>query len=195
VEQPAGEEPTPPARPVTLITGSCAAPSEPLQDLLEATYPIGERQGASEGLVAQTSFTRAPYFLSDLLAAPHAIVVAQSFDAPDVTIACADLGGIQDEIGGFVLGLSPIGDAGVGGIVYLAGDDEQGLTNISVFLAPEAGSGAVAAAETTDDADPAAEGADIVVEEPTETEPEGTPVAVITIEEGSGDAVEATPVP
>lgn len=192
-EQVAVEEPTPPARPVTLITGSCAAPSDPLQGLLEATYPIGERQGSVAGMVAQTSFTRAPYFLSDLLAAPHAIVVAQSFDAPDVAISCADLGGIQDEIGGFVLGLSPVGDAGVGGIIYLAGDDEQGLTNISVFLAPEAGATEVVAEEAAPEVAATPEAEVVIIEEPL-TE-ESTPVAVITIEEGSGDTAEATPGP
>jgi hypothetical protein len=191
-EQLAVEEPAPPARPVTLVTGSCTAPAEPLQGLLEATYPIGERQGSIDGTVAQTSFTRAPYYLADLLAAPHAIVVAQSFDAPDVTIACADLGGIPDEIGGFVLGLSPVGEAGIGGIVYLAGDDEQGLTNISVFLAPEEGARAVAA-ETTEATAEAAEEAAIVVEEPAAAE--SSPVAVITIEEQRDVVAEATPVP
>lgn len=206
-EQVAVEEPTPPARPVTLVTGSCAAPSEPLLGLLEATYPIGERQGAIAGLVAQTSFTRAPYLLADLLEAPHAIVVAQSFEAPDVAIACADLGGIQDEIGGFVLGLSPMGDAGIGGIVYLAGDDEQGLTNISVFLAPEAGARVVDVVDTSGGEESAGENAVIVVEAPPEPEveagadadteavAEGTPVAVITIEEDAPAEEAATPAP
>jgi len=195
-EQVAVAEPTPPARPVTLVTGSCAAPGEPLQGLLEATYPIGERQGSVDGQVAQTSFTRVPYLIGDLLAAPHAIVVSQSFDAPDVTVGCADLGGIPDEIGGFVLGLSPVGDTGIAGIIYVAGEDDLGRTNISVFLAPEAGATVEAVEEATDAIEPAAEDAVIVVEEPADAAADGTPVAVITIEEEpAAVAGEATPTP
>lgn len=125
-----------PARPISLVSGDCNAPGELVQELLEATYPIGERQGAATGVVSETSFTRVPILLNDLLSGPAAILVAESADAPDVVIACADLGGIQDEIGGFVIGLTPRNDSGYAGIVYLSGDDAAGLTNISVFLAP-----------------------------------------------------------
>lgn len=122
------------ARPVTLIAGSCAAPGEPVQALLEATYPLGERQGSTDSVVAETSFTRVPFLLSALLAEPHAIVVAESIASPDETIACADLGGIPDEIGGFVIALSGRSGSSASGIIYLSGDDGLGQTNISVFL-------------------------------------------------------------
>ena len=77
-----------------------------------ATYPVGERVGAPDSVVAETSFTRAPMLLGDLMAEPHAITVSESFDAPDSLIACANLGGIADELGGIVIGLTPQNDSG-----------------------------------------------------------------------------------
>ncbi|MFT4039021.1 MAG: hypothetical protein QM692_12625 [Thermomicrobiales bacterium] len=125
-----------PARPVTLVTGSCAEPGATTADLLEATYPVGERTGAANAVVAETSFTRAPILLSELMASPHAIVVGESLDAPDTAIACAEVGGIPDEVGGFVIGLSPQNGAPYAGSIFMAADDAAGATNISVFLVP-----------------------------------------------------------
>lgn len=167
-----------PARPVSLISGSCNAPGELIQELLEATYPIGERQGSGAGVVAETSFTRVPILLNDLLAGPAAILVAESADAPDVAIACADLGGIQDEIGGFVIGLTPRNDSGYAGIVYLSGDDAAGLTNVSVFLAPTG----VVAPPPVEDAAATPLGDATQTPEAAAATPEPTPVSVIEVE-------------
>ncbi|MDF3042579.1 MAG: hypothetical protein K0Q71_5285 [Thermomicrobiales bacterium] len=90
---------------MTLHAGSCDALGEPVLNLREATYPIGEFVGQPSAVVAETTFTRVPILLGDLLAQPYAINVAQSFDAPDVSIACGDIGGIVDEIGGYVIAL------------------------------------------------------------------------------------------
>lgn len=129
-------EPDLTARPVTLHAGSCDDLGDPVEFLLEATYPVGEFTGQPSAVVAATSFTRVPLPLADLLAAPHAVNVAQSFDAPDVSIACGDLGGIADEIGGYVIALPQRNDSGFVGVAYLAAEDELGGANISVFLAP-----------------------------------------------------------
>ena len=123
-----------PARPLTLHAGSCDNLGEPVETLLEATYPVGEFNGQPSAVAAATSFTRVPRLLGDLLTAPHAINVAQSFDALDVSIACGDIGGIVDEIGGYVIVLPQRNDSGFMGMAYLAGEDELGRTNISVFL-------------------------------------------------------------
>jgi hypothetical protein len=130
------EQGIPPARPVQLVAGTCAEPGALVFDLLEVTYPIGERVGSASSVVAETSFTRAPFLLGDLMATPHAIVVAASFDAPETVIACAEVGGIADELGGFVIGLTPQNDSGYAGTVFMAADDANGATNISVFLSP-----------------------------------------------------------
>lgn len=143
-------------RPVTLVSGTCVAPGAPVQALLEATYPLGERQGSPDGVVAETSFTRAPVLLAALLAEPHAIMVSESFESPEKVIACADLGGISDEIGGFVIALNEQGSSRANGIVYLSGDDDLGQTNISVFLVP--GEGADVTPGTSSGGDGVSEG-------------------------------------
>ena len=167
----------PPARPVQLITGTCAEPGALVLDLLEATYPIGEPVGSASSVVAETSFTRAPVLLSDLMAVPHAITVAESFEAAGTAIACADIGGIPDELGGFVIGLTPQNDSGYAGTIFMAADDVNGATNISVFLSPVAGP-APGDDETADETAPVDEIVTEVAEAPapeadTDTEVEG----------------------
>lgn len=185
-----------PPRPIQLMTGSCNEPGDLVLDLLEATYPVGEPIGSASSVVAETSFTRAPVLLVDLMAEPHAITVAESFDAPGSTIACADIGGIPDELGGFVIGLIPQSESGYAGTIFMAADDANGATNISVFLSPVAAP-VIADVETADETAPVEE---IVVEDAAPA-PEVTAdaeVEGIVVEGATNDAVieietEATP--
>jgi hypothetical protein len=125
-----------PPRPVTLYSGSCGNLGGAILQLREATYPVGDPVGQESSVVAETSFTRIPNLLEDLLQEPTAISVAQSFDAPDVSIACGDIGGIADEIGGYVIGLQEQNGSGYRGVAYLGEDAERGGSNVSVFLVP-----------------------------------------------------------
>ena len=127
-----------PARPVTLHTGSCASLGSVVEPLLEATAPLGDIQGQASAIAAETSFTRVPLLLDDLLEEPHAITVAESPEAPQESIACGDIGGVPDEIGGFVIVLTEQGGSGYQGIAYLAPEDERDRTNVSVFIIPRA---------------------------------------------------------
>jgi hypothetical protein len=158
-----------PARPVTLHSGSCGNLGEAVVGLREATYPVGEFAGQASAVVAETSFTRVDGFVDDLLAAPYAINVAESFDAPDVSIACGDIGGIVDEIGGYVIGLSEQNGSGYRGVAYIAGEADLGRVNISVFLVP---------------GPPAAVAAEEVVAAPAASPPPATP-GVIEVSEGT----------
>lgn len=162
-------------RPVQLIAGTCDEPGGLVLDLLEATYPVGEPVGSASSVVAETSFTRAPVLLADLMATPHAITVAESFDAADRAIACADIGGIADELGGFVIGLTPRGDSGYAGIVFMAADDANGSTNISVFLSPVS----LPVAADVETADEAATVEEIVVEDAPVSTAEASPDAAV----------------
>jgi hypothetical protein len=172
-----------PPRPVTLHAGSCDALGEPVQELREATYPIGEFVGQPSAVVAETTFTRVPILMGDLLAQPYAINVAQSFDAPDVSIACGDIGGIVDEIGGYVIALPQRNGSGFLGVAYLAGEEDQGRTNISVFLVPSPAT-----------APPVEPPAAQVVASPAAT-PAAAPAATPAVIDISGDETGATPVP
>ena len=128
--------PVPQARPVTLNAGSCDNMGNPVDVLTDATYPVGEFQGQAGAVVSETSFTRVPRLLDDLLTEPFAINVAASRDAPDVSIACGNIGGVLDELGGFVIGLQEQNGSGYTGVSYLAAEDDEGRTNISVFIVP-----------------------------------------------------------
>ena len=173
-----------PPRPVTLHAGSCDNLGEPVADLLEATYPVGEFTGQPSAVVAETSFTRVPRLIGELMAAPHAINVAQSFDAPDVSIACGDIGGIVDEIGGYVIALPQRNGSGLIGVAYLAGEDDLGRTNISVFLVPAPSAPSAMETPSEPEALPAAA-----------TPAAGTPAATPAVIEISSELADATPVP
>ena len=170
----------PPPRPVTLHSGSCAALGDVVQVLTDATYPIGDLQGQPSAVVSETSFTRVGLFLDELLADPHAIVVAESAENPDTSIVCGDIGGVLDELGAFVNGLQEQNGSGYRGIAYIAPDPETGASTISVFLAPP-----LFVAAPPDE--PA------LGEAPTEAV--GTPVAVIEIETVPEASPAATPIP
>ncbi|MGH2615681.1 MAG: hypothetical protein ACRDJC_10615 [Thermomicrobiales bacterium] len=164
-----------PARPVSLHSGSCGNLGEAVVGLREATYPVGDFAGQASAIVAETSFTRVDGFLGDLLAVPYAINVAGSFDTPDVSIACGDVGGIVDEIGGYVIGLSEQNGSGYRGVAYIAGEEDLGRVNISVFLVP---------------GPPAAVATEEVVAAPAASPPEATPAVIAE----SDAPTEGTPV-
>lgn len=123
------------ARPVSLINGTCDEPGAVAEALLEASLPLGERQGSARAVIAETSFTRISLTVSELMNAPFAVTIAESFDNPATTIACADIGGIPDEIGGYVMTVSERENSGYSGIIYLAEEADSGEANISVFVA------------------------------------------------------------
>ena len=125
-----------PPRPVLVRAGSCGSLGNTLDELREATYPIGDFSGQPSAIVAETSFTRIPVSLEDLLADSYAINVVESPEAPTTSIACGDIGGIPDEIGGYVIALSERNGSGYRGVAYLAVGLEPGETTISVFLVP-----------------------------------------------------------
>ena len=131
----------PPARPVEIVAGSCAEPGDPVAELTEATFPEGERVGQEGATVSETSFTGVDLLLDDLLADPHAVVVRPSAEAADELLACGEIGGVFDELGAVIIGLGDEGDSGYAGIAFLSPDDENGQTNVSVFVAPNGGGG------------------------------------------------------
>lgn len=135
--QDAGE--TPPARPVEIVAGTCDESGEPVAELTEATFPEGDRVGQAGATVSETSFTGVDLLLDDLLADPHAVVVRPSAARPEDLLACGEIGGVFDELGAVVIGLGQRAGSGYAGIAFLSPDDENGQTNVSVFVAPDAG--------------------------------------------------------
>lgn len=164
---------TPPARPVEIVTGACDDPGEPVAELTEATFPVGDRVGQEGATVSETSFTGVDLLLDDLLAEPHAVVVRPSAEEPDDILACGEIGGVFDELGAVVIGLGAAGGSGYAGIAFLSPDDENGQTNVSVFIAPEGGGGRTRRAAADEAARP-----DAAVRSTTVVASDGTPVVV-----------------
>ncbi len=131
----------PPARPVEIVVGSCEEPGDPVAELTEATFPEGDRVGQEGATVSETSFTGVDLLLDDLLADPHAVVVRPSAAAADEILACGEIGGVFDELGAVIIGLGEGTGSGYSGIAFLSPDDENGQTNVSVFVAPEGDGG------------------------------------------------------
>lgn len=139
------EQGTPPDRPVEIISGTCSDPDERVAELTDATFPVGARVGQPGAVVSETSFTRADPLLDDLLADPHAVVVRASAGEQATILACGEIGGVFDELGAVVIGLSQQNGSGYAGIAFLSPDDANGQTNVSVFVAPDDGAGTNAA--------------------------------------------------
>ena len=93
--------------------------------------PEPENVGASKSGAVLASVTTVPAALDTIVASEHTLVVYESDDAMDVTVACGDIGGIVvgEEL---VVGLAAEGEAGMSGIALFRAEEEQ--TVVSVFL-------------------------------------------------------------
>ena len=159
-----------PARAVVLHEGDCKDLGDAVADLTEATLPVGDRIGSEDATSAATSFTRAPILLADLLAESHAIDIKTTLGG-DTSLACGEIGGTVDELGGLVIGLHESQDSGYSGVAFLAADDANGVTNVSVFVAPSRDPNAIPTATPAPTSTPA----------PTNTpEPTWTPAPTFT---------------
>ncbi|MFM9108096.1 MAG: hypothetical protein ACKOWF_15520, partial [Chloroflexota bacterium] len=132
----AGRQSIPPDRPALLVEGPCDAIGGTVATLTDATFPEGQRSGATDAIVAETSFTRLPLSLDDILAAPHAVaVLAGPGDAS--LLSCGEIGGVEDELGALIIGLREESGSGYAGIAFIAPDAETGGASISLFVAPD----------------------------------------------------------
>ena len=100
-----------------LHKGECSAIGEVVAPLTNALIPSGSPVGNPDALPAASSFTAIPLPLETLLAADHAIVVADP--AGNGAIACGEIGGFQAETGSLAIGLAGEQSSGVHGIAYL----------------------------------------------------------------------------
>lgn len=121
-------------RPVSILSGSCSSPGDPVADLATLTVPEGEAQGQGTAVEAARSYTSIPVGIEGLLASETNI---SAFLEPgsDVVVACGDLGGVVSEGGSLVIKLAADNDSGFSGIAFLGAED-GGTTGVSVFLAP-----------------------------------------------------------
>jgi hypothetical protein len=121
-------------RPVSILSGSCGSPGEPVADLSTVSVPEGEAQGQGTAVEAARSYTSVPLDIDALLASETNISAFLEADS-DVVVACGDLGGVVSEGGSLVVKLAAWNDSGFSGIAFLGAED-GGTTGVSIFLAP-----------------------------------------------------------
>jgi plastocyanin len=139
--------------PAHIHSGSCDNLGDivaPLTDVTELT--AGEVFGAGSAILVKESETDVALPLGDILSAPHAINVHESAEAIQNYIACGDIGGRVID-GDLVIGLRELNDSGHHGVAVL--EDDDGGTDVTLFLAEE-GTDAEAEQEAPTDAAPAA---------------------------------------
>ena len=119
---------------VHVHAGTCDSLGEIAAPLTDLMVPTGDRAGAEGATIAATSYSTVPLGLDALLASPYAIDVHRSTD--DVTLACGEIGRVQDGSGAISVGLRPVNNSGFSGIAYLAADGgNPSQVTISTFLA------------------------------------------------------------
>ena len=177
VAQDATPEATPVATPVVaavhpahIHTGSCDSLGEVVFPLADLAMPAADE--GSGVIPIATSVTVVDASLEQILSAPHAVNVHESYEAIGNYIACGNIGG--SPVGAdLVVGLMEMNNSGFSGVVWLH-DNGDGTTTVTIFL----GHGLVGVSvEEPPVATPPAEAT------PATPAPEATPVAeTVTVE-------------
>ena len=128
--------------PSHIHNGSCAAPGDIVAPLSNTggTYEVNGTPiagvttvGATTAIPVAIGQTVISFALSDLVAAPHALVVHESAANIQNYIACGDLGGAQLDAANLSIGLGPLNNSGYHGVAWLH-DNGNGTTLVTVFL-------------------------------------------------------------
>jgi len=137
--------------PSHIHNGSCAAPGDIIAPLSNTggTFEVNGTPipgvttvGATTAIPVAIGQTVVSFALSDLVSAPHSIVVHESAANIQNYIACGDLGGAQLDASNLSIGLGPLNNSGFHGVAWLH-DNGNGTTLVTVFLlSPDQGSSA-----------------------------------------------------
>jgi hypothetical protein len=127
-------EPT--SRPAMIHAGTCDDLGPVDVVLADVLTPRGPAVGLASGIEAASGSTTVAYSLDVLIDEPHAIVVRAAAVNGAPVLVCGDVGGVDNDDGALVVGLSEVDDSGFVGIAYLAYNAVDGSrTDVSVFLA------------------------------------------------------------
>lgn len=123
-------------RAAAIYTGSCDRLDDVAAELPNIVDPQGRAVGQASAIEAATSSTTVDVSLDVLLDEEHAIVVVESNTLDSDVIACGDIGGVDNDDGELVVGLSEVDGSGFTGMVYLAySGADASQTSVSIFLA------------------------------------------------------------
>lgn len=117
-----------------IVPGTCQDAGAPLADLGLVQPGQGESVGETSGPAVLQGYGLAALPFATLIAAPHAVVVADSEGAGDFTV-CGEIGGQLTDTGALVIALQPVAEGGSSGFAVLAPALEApDSTGVSVFL-------------------------------------------------------------
>jgi hypothetical protein len=116
-----------------LHKGECSAIGEVVAPLTNALIPSGSPVGNPDALPAANSFTAIPLPLETILAADHAIVVANPTD--NDAIACGEVGGFLAGDRSLTVGLASQQSSDIHGIAFLSPSSDGRSTGVSLFIA------------------------------------------------------------
>ncbi len=119
---------------VQIRAGTCDAPGDGLAQLEDVVFSSSPQIGSAGAAMAASSYSVAPVALATMTGSPTAVFVLDS--ASYAAVACGEIGGVPGSDGALSVGLRPMSDSGLSGIVYLAPDGASSAeTGISTFLA------------------------------------------------------------
>jgi hypothetical protein len=138
---------------VQIRAGTCDAPGDGLAQLADVVFSSAPPVGSAGAAMAASSYSVAPVALATMTGSPTAVFVLDSVS--HAAVACGEIGGVPGSDGALSVGLRPVSDSGLSGIVYLAPNGASSTeTGISTFLASTGATsaGADAPAATMDPA-------------------------------------------
>lgn len=123
--------------PAGIYAGTCdgSASSDAAAVLDPVTAPGGAEVGADFPGPVETSVTTIDLSLDELVASDYAIAVFDE-DAPDIALACGEIGGIRGDDRTMVIGLPALGDSLYSGVAVITTTD-AGTSDIAIYVAPD----------------------------------------------------------
>lgn len=130
---------------VQLVPGSCDEPDGPATSLVNLPSdgdPVGapvemETVARALGSAVSSGHAAVPFTLSDITSAEHAVRIIERSRPPGRPVACGEFGVIDGTVSDLHVGLAPVGDSGLQGVLWLH-DNGDGTTGASVAIASQA---------------------------------------------------------
>jgi hypothetical protein len=135
-------------RPAAIRAGTCGSLGEEVATLANLVVTAGDPQGQSGAVPVEQSGTVVPFTVSDLLAAPHAVIVFMSPQESGVVVACGEVGGVLNPDGTLAVGMQDVNGSGLSGVAYFTPIDQFQNTLVTILLV---GNGGASSAQTSEE--------------------------------------------
>jgi hypothetical protein len=141
----------PTGRAASIVPGQCGHLDEPAIALGLVLPGQGEAVGIADAPLTAQGYALAPIPFATLLAAPHAVVVAEDEASGGGLLACGAIGGRLTDTGALVIALEAVAGGPAGIAVLAPALEDPATTGVSVFLATGGEASAVVASPVAGD--------------------------------------------